>query len=179
MNLFLDNISFWKLFGFENINFVIDKYFIFVGKINFGYVEFICDNNKNIDIYFGEWKILLFKSIIFSGNGRNVVVEFIYNFDMGEDIFILLDFFYEFFYGIDRYINKVLIVFDLYISLINININYYLNEYYFEIIVFNLNIFYKKVNINLDSFFFEYKWFIEGSDFILVRYLEESNKKIL
>ncbi|MDX5680624.1 cell wall-binding protein, partial [Clostridioides difficile] len=51
--------------------------------------------------------------------------------------------------------------------------------YYPEIIVLNPNTFHKKVNINLDSSSFEYKWSTEGSDFILVRYLEESNKKIL
>ncbi|MCO8787909.1 glycosylating toxin TcdA [Clostridioides difficile] len=179
MNLFLDNISFWKLFGFENINFVIDKYFTLVGKTNLGYVEFICDNNKNIDIYFGEWKTSSSKSTIFSGNGRNVVVEPIYNPDTGEDISTSLDFSYEPLYGIDRYINKVLIAPDLYTSLININTNYYSNEYYPEIIVLNPNTFHKKVNINLDSSSFEYKWSTEGSDFILVRYLEESNKKIL
>ncbi|EQG60630.1 toxin B [Clostridioides difficile DA00145] len=179
MNLFLNNISFWKLFGFENINFVIDKYFTLVGKTNLGYVEFICDNNKNIDIYFGEWKTSSSKSTIFSGNGRNVVVEPIYNPDTGEDISTSLDFSYEPLYGIDRYINKVLIAPDLYTSLININTNYYSNEYYPEIIVLNPNTFHKKVNINLDSSSFEYKWSTEGSDFILVRYLEESNKKIL
>ncbi|MGO0943662.1 uracil-xanthine permease family protein, partial [Clostridioides difficile] len=44
---------------------------------------------------------------------------------------------YEPLYGIDRYINKVLIAPDLYTSLININTNYYSNEYYPEIIVRN------------------------------------------
>ncbi|UWD48515.1 C80 family cysteine peptidase [Clostridioides difficile] len=179
MNLFLDNVNLWKLFGFKDINFVVDKYFTLVGKTNLGYVEFICDNNKNIDIYFGEWKTSSSKNTIFSGSGRNVVVEPIYNLDTGEDISTSLDFSYEPLYGIDRYINKILIAPDLYTSLININTNYYSNEYYPEIIVLNQNTFHKKVNINLDSSSFEYEWSTEGIDFILSRYLEESNKKIL
>ncbi|KPI56898.1 peptidase C80 [Clostridioides difficile] len=179
MNLFLDKIQFWKLFGVKNINFVVDKYFVLNGKTNLGYVEFICDNNKNIDIYFGQWKTAASKSSIFSGNGKNLVVEPIYNIDTGEDISTSLDFSYEPLYGIDRYINKILIAPNLYTSLINIKTNYYSNDYYPEIIVLNPNTFHKKVNINLDSSSFEYEWSTEGSDFILSRYLEESNKKIL
>ncbi|HBH3693831.1 TPA: peptidase C80, partial [Clostridioides difficile] len=179
INLFLDKIQFWKLFGVSNINFVVDKYFVLNGKTNLGYVEFICDNNKNIDIYFGQWKTAASKSSIFSGNGKNLVVEPIYNIDTGEDISTLLDFSYEPLYGIDRYINKILIAPNLYTSLINIKTNYYLNDYYPEIIVLNPNTFHKKVNINLDSSSFEYEWSTEGSDFILSRYIEENNKKIL
>ncbi|HBG5344515.1 TPA: peptidase C80, partial [Clostridioides difficile] len=179
INLFLDKIQFWKLFGVNDINFVVDKYFVLNGKTNLGYVEFICDNNKNIDIYFGQWKTAASKSSIFSGNGKNIVVEPIYNIDTGEDISTSLDFSYEPLYGIDRYINKILIAPNLYTSLININTNYSLNDYYPEIIVLNPKTFHKKVNINLDSFSFEYEWSTEGSDFILSRYLEESDKKIL
>ncbi|MCC0686782.1 TcdA/TcdB pore-forming domain-containing protein [Clostridioides sp. ES-S-0056-01] len=179
INLFLEKIQFWKLFGVNNIDFVVDKYFVLNGKANLGYVEFICDNNKNIDIYFGKWKTAASKSSIFSGNGKNLIVEPIYNIDTGEDIYTSLDFSYEPLYGIDRYINKILIAPNLYTSLININTNYYLNDYYPEIIVLNPNTFHEKVNINLDSSSFEYKWSTEGRDFILSRYLEENNKEIL
>lgn len=175
----MEKIQFWKLFGVNNIDFVVDKYFVLNGKANLGYVEFICDNNKNIDIYFGKWKTAASKSSIFSGNGKNLIVEPIYNIDTGEDIYTSLDFSYEPLYGIDRYINKILIAPNLYTSLININTNYYLNDYYPEIIVLNPNTFHEKVNINLDSSSFEYKWSTEGRDFILSRYLEENNKEIL
>ncbi|CEK40047.1 glucosylating haemorrhagic toxin TcsH [Paraclostridium sordellii] len=179
INLFLDNIGFWKLFGFNNIEFVIDKYFAITGKTDMGYIEFICDNNKNIDIYFGEWKTSSTKNTIFSGNGRNLIVEPIYDINAGDNISTSIDFSYEYISGIDIYINKILIVPNLYTELVNINTDYSSNKYFPEIIVLNTDTFHDKVNINLDSSSLDYEWAIDGSDFILSRYLEENNRKIL
>nr|Q46342.1 RecName: Full=Cytotoxin-L; AltName: Full=Lethal toxin; Short=LT; Contains: RecName: Full=Glucosyltransferase TcsL [Paeniclostridium sordellii]CAA57959.1 cytotoxin L [[Clostridium] sordellii] [Paeniclostridium sordellii] len=169
-NIFYNNLD-------PNIEFILDTNFIISGSNSIGQFELICDKDKNIQPYFINFKIKETSYTLYVGNRQNLIVEPSYHLDDSGNISsTVINFSQKYLYGIDRYVNKVIIAPNLYTDEINITPVYKPNYICPEVIILDANYINEKINVNINDLSIRYVWDNDGSDLILIANSEEDNQ---